>query len=199
MEAKTVSKKEEFLTTSDADIDEYLLRHSNVNFKERLRPSKKTDIVCESEEKDEKLLGIEEKYVGLANGEKIDEGKVYVWDKHGIEIPEHYFFNPNKNSSVPNSYGATGQSQVIGYDKFGNPLFADKTLVGYDRRGLPIYADKIVVDYDKKGNPIFASTKTGKYAGIVLPNHKTPISTYDDAYRDPEERKLNEKKKHHKK
>ena len=189
MEAtKTVSKKEQFLSTTDADIDEYLLRHSNVNFKERLRPSKETDIVCESEELDEKLLGIEEKYTKLPNGEKYDEGKIYVWDKHGIVIPDHYFFNPNKKPNDNNPNNKNSNIQVVGYDKFGNPLFADKTLVGYDRRGLPIYVDKIIVDYDRRGNPIFASTKSGKYAGIVLPNHKTPLSTYDDTFRDPKER-----------
>ena len=187
MEA-TVSKKNEFLSSTDVDIDEYLLRHSPVNFNERLYPTKEKDIVCDSEDLKQKLLGIEEKYTQKFNGEKIDEGKIYVWDKHGIVIPEHYFTDPNKDPSNKNPNGEIQQNLVVGYDKFGNPLFSNKTLVGYDRRGLPIYEDKIIVDYDKKGNPIFASTKSGKYAGIVLPNHKTPLSTYDDTFRDPKER-----------
>lgn len=183
-----VSKENEFISLTDKDIDEYLIRESSVNFKERLNYRKEKDIVCDSEDLNQKLIGIEEKYTKKKNGEKIDEGKIYVWDKNGIIIPEHYFTNPNNNPSNKNSKGEIEQNLIIGYDKFGNPLFSNKTLTGYDRRGLPIYEDKIIIDYDKKGNPIFASTKVGKYANLVMPNSKTPNSTYHDTFTDPNTR-----------
>ena len=184
----TVSKNTEFLSSTDKDIDEYLMRDSPVNFREGLYPTKEKDIVCDSEDLKQKLLGIEEKYIKKKKGEINDEGKIYVWDKHGIIIPEHYFTDPNKDPSNKNPNGEIEQNLIVGYDKFGNPLFSNKTLIGYDRRGLPIYADKIIVDYDKKGNPIFASTKKGKYANLIMPNSKTPHTTYQDTFTDPNHR-----------
>ena len=63
----TVSKNTEFLSSTDKDIDEYLMRDSSVNFREGLYPTKEKDIVCDSEDLKQKLLGIEEKYIKKKN------------------------------------------------------------------------------------------------------------------------------------
>ena len=128
----TVSKNTEFLSSTDKDIDEYLMRDSPVNFRERLYPTKEKDIVCDSEDLKQKLLGIEEKYIKKKN-DKINQNK----NNNNIIINENSKdykkseIKDNKNKSYYNKILDIKNNKsisLLSFFSFGSDLFLFRSL-----------------------------------------------------------------------
>ena len=84
------------------DLNEYLMRRSHVNYKDRFYPKEETDLMSTSAKKMQDLVAIEKKYV-----ENINTGKIE-------DIGRSYFFDdPNYNNLL-------GGSNNLGDGKNGN-------------------------------------------------------------------------------
>ena len=85
----SIKEKEDKMVTED--INEYLIRKSYVNYKDRFYPKETTDLLTTSGEKMQSLLSIQNKYIeNKKTGEKEDIGKSY------------FFENFNSNNLVKN-------------------------------------------------------------------------------------------------
>ena len=63
------------------DLNEYLMRRSHVNYKDRFYPKEETDLMTTSAKKMQNLVAIEKKYVdNLQTGQKEDIGRSYFFD-----------------------------------------------------------------------------------------------------------------------
>ena len=74
----TKEKEDEMITE---DLNEYLIRKSYVNYKDRFYPKETTDLLTTSGEKMQSLLSIQNKYIeNKKTGEKEDIGKSYFFE-----------------------------------------------------------------------------------------------------------------------
>ena len=62
------------------DLNEYLMRRSHVNYKDRFYPKEETDLMSTSAKKMQDLVAIEEKYVENKSGKIEDIGRSYFFD-----------------------------------------------------------------------------------------------------------------------
>ena len=63
------------------DLNEYLMRRSHVNYKDRFYPKEETDLMTTSAKKMQNLVAIEKKYIdNLETGKKEDIGRSYFFD-----------------------------------------------------------------------------------------------------------------------
>ena len=74
----TKEKEDEMITE---DLNEYLIRKSYVNYKDRFYPKETTDLLTTSGEKMQSIISIQKKYIeNKKTGEKEDIGKSYFFE-----------------------------------------------------------------------------------------------------------------------